>query len=204
MQVDKSVKIETLKQAFEKLIDGYILTDLKIMMDIQPDDTGNGGCSIPAAMTIIAAMEMLGTLLNDEPKNEDGRIYLLSFMESYTKISPKNRESILSNYRNKMMHVFFPRGENNNKNYAIAKFPENQTEVIKREGDKRVLSVQVLYKHFIEAVEQLRTEIFQKEDETIIATFFDNLPLSDNVKYKPFETGSNFATDATNQTTKLP
>lgn len=195
-------RIEFLNKCFSQLIEGYILRDLKNLMNIQIDAQGYGGCTIPAAMTIISAMEMFGTLLTPNPKDDDGRKYLLEFMEHYIpEITEEDRKSIVFNYRHKMMHTFFPK-VSDYKVYAITKKPGNTLILIdKPTANQRILNVPLLYEFFLKGITRLRKKIFEEKNEPIINSMCGNLRIEKGTtSYKPFDTSSL----STNQTTQAP
>ncbi|KIC90004.1 hypothetical protein [Flavihumibacter sp. ZG627] len=179
-----------LKKFFDKQVDGYILGDLEVLMKIEPDANYNKGCAIPAAMVILSASELFGTLLTPNPQEKEGAIYLKRFMEDYMpQISVLDRDSIVYNYRHKIMHIFFPKFSGK-KMYGVTKIP-NQNILIAKDSVYRNLNLVLFNEYFQQAVSDLKTKIFHEKNESIINTIFSNL----------FDDNIGTTTSTTNQTT---
>jgi hypothetical protein len=171
-----STKLDTLREFFRVQVDGYILSDLAIMMAIQPDSQGNAGCTIPPAMTMIATMEMFGTYLSKDPDEAKGTEYLVQFMTDFMpSITERDRASIVYNYRHKLMHVFFAKMDSNNF-CGLTKWPASSNLINRTHGHYKMLNVPKLYEIYIQAVESLRTRIFTDKNEQIINAFYNNFP----------------------------
>jgi hypothetical protein len=173
-------KLYELSQIFRVQVDGYILADLRNIMPIQPDSNGFGGCAVPAAMAIIAAMEMFGTYITSNPDTSRGKDYLVKFIQTYIpEISEDDRNKLIFNYRNKMMHIYF--GDiTTTKIFSISKIAYTTELIEKRDSYLRILSVPKLYELFLHGVERLRNKIFVEKDMPIIDTFFTNIQISND------------------------
>ncbi|PWT78852.1 MAG: hypothetical protein C5B59_00925 [Bacteroidetes bacterium] len=168
-------KIAEIKFFFDIQVDCYILGDLERLMNIQFNYGDCGGCSIPIGMVIISAMEMFGTLLTENPSESRGTEYLKNFMEFYVpEISSEDRNSIVYNYRHKMMHVFFPKIDYP-KMYGVTRLPVNGELIHKPDGYIRLLNIPEFCRLFRGGVERLRKKIFEERDELIINTIYNNL-----------------------------
>ncbi|MEP7317120.1 MAG: hypothetical protein ABI921_00205 [Panacibacter sp.] len=213
---DIEQKLERLKIVFEILVDGYILEDLKILMAIQPNESGYGGCTVPAALAIISAMDMLGTKLTSNP-NESGAQYLPEFIRAYlTDVSETEISIIVQNYRHKMMHEFLPARKHFNEpnaRFAISKTSASGRLIDTTNPLLTTLNIDVLYDKFLEGVTKLKKVIFIDKNESDINAFYSNIPDGQTTNYQAFHTASaNYAIPEssassslnTTQTTILP
>lgn len=103
-------------QFFDTEIKLYVLQDLDRLSQIRPDKiTGLRGCTIPQAMLIFAVLDLLGYLVNEDPKASKKNTYknyraifssnLLLFPAQYEQDSDK----IVKIFRHGIMHQFFPK-----------------------------------------------------------------------------------------------
>jgi hypothetical protein len=167
---------------FKRFIEDFIMKDLEILNSIKPDnETGLGGCTIPTAMTIISASELLGFLLNEKGvtgKSKDNISHFFNYDK--TSLFPTTYNSdiidVIFNYRHGMMHHFFP------------KFKGQFAGICKDEGNSNLfiihtingqpeesLNVSVLVKDFIEAIKKLRAFFESTSDESIFDTILKGL-----------------------------
>lgn len=165
---------------FDNFIENFIVKDLEILGFIKPDKTtGFGGCTIPTAMVIISSMELLGFLLNKSGKTgESGKN--ISFFINYENLFPTyyNADATdkICNYRQGMMHHFFPKFKGNfsgickdssNTNLFIPHLISGQSE--------DSLNVDVLHKDFIIAKNRLRVLLEKTDDENVFDDFLRGL-----------------------------
>lgn len=64
-----NLKVQRVLKFFNTEIEQYVIGDLKCLSKIRPDEeTGLRGCTVPQAMLIFAVLDMLGYLVNEDPK----------------------------------------------------------------------------------------------------------------------------------------
>lgn len=159
---------------YEQFIEGYIIGDLKVLIAINPDTiTGLNGCTIPAAMTIISAIELLGFLIREKAKTGESCENICSFIKFNTLFAGYYDDDAINkicNYRQGMMHHFFPKFKGkfagickNDKNISL--FVSDST------GNQESLNVSVLAKDFIVAVNKFKIFIENTNEED----FFDRI-----------------------------
>jgi hypothetical protein len=167
---------------FETFIERFILEDLKVLQSIQPDTiTGLGGCTIPTAMAVISAIDLIGFLLNekgDTKKSGENISYFINYniMDLFPKYYNSDVVDKIYNYRHGMMHHFFPKFKGNfsgicknenEKSLFISHLIDNQTE--------ESLNITVLTNDFIKAVERLKLFLENTNDESIFNTIIKGL-----------------------------
>lgn len=178
MKNDKKAQVIAFYKTF---IEGYILEDLIVLLSIKPDPaTGKGGCTVPTAMTIISAMELLGFLLNengDTKKSKENLYFLFDFNESFlfSSFDDEIKEKLF-HYRHGMMHHFFPKFKS--KFSGICKDETNQNLFVSHKVNGEVeesLNVNTLARYFIEATEKLKIFLVESENIEVFETILTGL-----------------------------
>jgi hypothetical protein len=57
--------VSDLQEFLDRNVSGYLFGDIQSLIDVPP--SGAGGCNYPLLQTVLAGIELLGTLLSDEP-----------------------------------------------------------------------------------------------------------------------------------------
>jgi hypothetical protein len=103
-------------QYFDTEIEQYVLQDLNRLSQIRPDpNTGLRGCTVPQAMLIFAVLDLLGYLVNEDPKaskKNTSKNYSAIF-SSNLGLFPiqyeQDIDKIVKLFRHGLMHQFFPK-----------------------------------------------------------------------------------------------
>jgi len=154
-----------IKDFFNNEIKLYILSDINNLLEIKPDKQGNGNCSIPLAMFILALIDLFGYLLRpdkDAYKENTKRnfSYLLSESKYFPDIYMLKYEIIYNLFRNGLMHQVFPKACGIIKNNTISSlFVSNDT---------TVLNIVTLTNDFIKALKKIEYDVLTKKDKQLI------------------------------------
>jgi len=176
------MKKQKILNFYNVFIENFILKDLEVLQLIIPNpDTGLKGCTIPTAMAIISAMDLLGLLLNVKGKTNDSSdniAYFVNFNNHslFPNYYGTNEIDKICNYRSGMMHHFFPKfkgqfagicKDGKNPSLFISHLAIGQTE--------ESLNVTVLAKDFTEALKKLKMYLESSTDETLFETILMHL-----------------------------
>jgi hypothetical protein len=146
-------------QYFDTEIEQYVLQDLKRLSQIRPDPkTGLRGCTIPQAMLIFAVLDLLGYLVNEDPKASKTNTF-----KNYSAIFASNlglfpiqyeqdTDKIVKLFRHGLMHQFFPKAS------AIAKATVGQP-LIFPASKNLCLNVDRLSADLVHAISVLRRRL---------------------------------------------
>lgn len=154
---------EIIRYLKEKVVDGYMLEDLKRMVDLPviPNQTGN--CNFPITLYIFSCIEFLGTLVAETPI-PDGHgatqarfwAYVEMTFGDNLQIFQQHRSTFIQIFRHGLTHEFFA------KNAGISR---QHTEVFSTsEGGKLVLDADRFYDTFKESCVTLKA-LFDTSDK---------------------------------------
>jgi len=140
----------------ETVIDGYMLSDLRRMVDlpVMPNQTGN--CNFPITLYIFSCIEFLGTLVAETPI-PDGHGATQNRFWAYVELTfgnnlqafQQHRNNFVQIFRHGLTHEFFA------KNAGISR---QHTEVFSTsEGGKLVLDADRFYDIFKDSCETLKS-----------------------------------------------
>ena len=147
---------EIIRYLKEKVIDGYMLGDLKRMVDLPvvPNQTGN--CNFPITLYVFSCIEFLGTLVSEEPiPDRPGATqdrfwaYVELTFGNNLQTFQQHRNNFIQIFRHGLTHEFFA------KNAGISR---QHAEVFGiSEGGKLVLDADRFYDIFKESCETLKS-----------------------------------------------
>jgi hypothetical protein len=180
---EKKSKKETVLDFYKIFVEGYILSDIKILLDIEKkEEAFYGNCTIPLAMTVVSAMDLLGLLIGENKENDKSENHI----KEYFRVCEDVFDPLIYNseiiekiflYRHGMMHNFFPsfKGE---QFHGICK---NCSEELLIEVDTiKSLNISVLTKDFIKSIKFVGEKISEIEDEDFFSNFLSSLKLNEN------------------------
>jgi len=134
--------------------------------EIRPNEQGLRGCTVPLAMMLFSLMDLFGFLIRPE-QNANKRNtrrnfeYLLSESGYFSEVYAGNWELIIVLFRHGIMHQFFPKAS------GIAKAGIDAP-LIFTHVNKPMLNVDALSVDLVEAINQIRTDIFSKNSSNLI------------------------------------
>jgi hypothetical protein len=159
-------------------IDKYILGDLTVLDEIQPQEDGLKACAVPTAMVILSAIEFIGFLIKTNGKlgetmeNIDAA---LSYNDYFPDIYKAKTKLISIVYRHGMMHSAFPKHIFNNDYYAVCKSQSSDLFIKHRVGSYNInsLNVNTLSKDFKTFFHKFKQEIESTSDESFIGSIYN-------------------------------
>jgi hypothetical protein len=192
-------KEDKVKEYFEKVINGYLVNDIKTLLDPALDEKKEGGCSAPLAMTVFSAMNELGRLTSGknskeiiEGVNTENCIkefcndWMKKVNEKYKKSSIQ--ELLVSLFRHGLAHQFLPIALS-----AITRNPNQKELICRREIDKGefiyVLQVKILSQDFLKALEflEIKIDTAKEKDPEFISRFYERLCIKQEKQIKKNE-----------------
>lgn len=173
------IRRKEILRLFDENIYPHIMGDLKILDSIQPTSNGSGGCTVPTAMLILSALDLIGYSLRQSAKLDDTEGNINSAM-NYNHYFPALYDpdvisTLIIFYRHGLMHSFYPR-QTKTKIYGIHK-SENSTllETISNQGFSITsLNVNVLSKHFKQFIDSLYSEIKITGDQILLDNIYNS------------------------------
>lgn len=147
----------------DKVIDGYMLNDLRRMIGLSIIPNQSGNCNFPIVLYIFSCMEFLGTLVSENPiPNGRGatqaRIWAyieLTFNEN-AQAFQEHRDTFVQIFRHGLVHEFFA------KNSGISRNNENL--FWRSESGKLILDADKFYEVFCTSCERLKTQISESQE----------------------------------------
>jgi hypothetical protein len=184
---EMDMKKERVLSFFDVEIGQFILGDLEILAHIRPHpSTQSGGCTIPQAMLIFTALDLLGFLVNDDPnarKTNTAKNYQAIF-SSDLGLFPEEYEAatdmLVKLFRHGIVHQFFSKAS------AMGKF-NNLMPFIVKSGTVPCLNVDRLTEDFTKAVRLLRERIASGKNKSIIKRINDRLDRLASDDYKDLQ-----------------
>jgi len=166
---------------YQNFIEGFIIGDLEVLDSIKPDTiSGLKGCAIPTAMTIISTIELLGFLLNKGSSTSDSSANIKFFLHyNGNSFFPHNYftgdvEEKICNYRQGMMHHFFPKFKGGVAGICKNDNDENLFITIRgREPNEESLNVSILTRDFFEALNRFKVYLEEEQDDN----FFNSIKI---------------------------
>lgn len=146
-----------------KVIDGYMLTDLKRIVDLPVVPNQVGNCNFPIVIYIFSCMEFLGVLVSDVPipdrnKATQDRIWAymeLTFGDSFQEFQ-QHRDTFIQIFRQGLIHEFFA------KNAGVSR---KQTELFGTSlGGKIILDADRFYKAFRDSCDRFKSLVDTSEE----------------------------------------
>lgn len=104
-------------QAFVKVVvRGYMISDLKRMMSLEPIPNAPGNCNFPIALFALSSMDFLGYLITDQKldSNGDTTERIKTYIELTFKDDDKDKlrpymSNLVNIFRHGLSHEFFPK-----------------------------------------------------------------------------------------------
>ena len=103
-------------QFFDTEIEKYVLQDLDCLSKIRPDpNTSLRGCTIPQAMLIFAVLDLLGYLVDEDPKaskkntSKNYNAIFSSKLGLFPVQYEQDSDKIVKLFRHGIIHQFFPK-----------------------------------------------------------------------------------------------
>lgn len=158
---------QRMRNFFDNEISTFILPDIdRLTNEIRPNERGLRGCAVPLAMMLFSLMDLFGFLMRPE-QNANKRNtrknfeYLLSASGYFSEVYARNLELIIVLFRHGIMHQFFPKAS------GIAKAGFD-TPLIFTHEKKPILNVDALSVDLVEAINQIRADIFSRNSSNLI------------------------------------
>jgi hypothetical protein len=150
---------------FEDEIERFLIKDIDVLTKIRPDPSGDGGCTVPLAMFLFAAMDLFGYLIRDDEVSPDKKAtrknltYLLRKAGLFPGEYSAKSEVIVDLFRHGLMHQVFPKAS------GIAKW--GLDEPLIDASPTPTLNVDVLARDVVRALRELRMRIATAQDDDL-------------------------------------
>jgi hypothetical protein len=172
---EMDTKKERVLSFFDVEIGQFILGDLDVLAHIRPHpSTQLGGCTVPQAMLIFAALDLLGFLVNDDPnacKTKTAKNYQAIFSSDLGLFPVKYEAAtdvLVKLFRHGVVHQFFSKASGMGKFNLSIPF-------ILRSGAVPCLNIDRLTEDFTNAVRVLRERIASGKYNSLAERINDRL-----------------------------
>lgn len=172
--MDNNTKIKA-KKIIDRICRGWILQDLKRLIQIPVIPNSDGNCNFPIALFVLSCMDFLGYLTSLQELNSIGdtekriKTYIdLYFVETDKKALRPYMDDFVEVFRHGLSHEFFPK---------YGGISRTIPHVIWQKDDKLVLDADELSHAFIRSIDNLSDRL-------------DQLPLAERV-VRRYETKQN-------------
>ena len=129
--------LTTERDNLRALLDRYLLPDLRRLRSLPPDETGAGACLYPLALTLMAAIEFSGTLLDKAAYNikKNEHYFTIYWQRCLFKGRPVAQDAgaVYNLLRHGLAHLYLPKG-----NLGVVRDPSTVVLVLDDKGRRSV------------------------------------------------------------------
>ena len=171
-----NAKVRRVLNYFDTELEKYVIGDLLRLSQIRPEGKdGLQGCTVPQAMLIFATLDLLGYLINKDPKACKLRTYdnYKAIFSSTLYLFPleydKKKNNIVKIFRHGLIHQVFPKAS------AIAKHSIARPLISELPDGRPCLNVDRFCLDFINATRKLRACIKSGDHDELAEQMNDRL-----------------------------
>ena len=158
---------QRMENFFNNEISIYVLPDIdRLTNEIRPDGNGQRGCTVPLAMMLFSLIDVFGFLIRpdenaNKKKTRRNFEYFLSQSFYFPQTYRSNWNMILTIFRHKVTHQFFPGSS------GVAKAGPNEPLIFRYDGN-HILNIDILSADVVSAINQIRASILSGNDSDLI------------------------------------